>query len=81
MGEEYYRKSEITGKEYNIFECVRILNVQQSAFYMKNNIFPVDIKISRSKDDTKDVLVFYFIKDETKEAYDAWCRQKEDILR
>lgn len=81
MGEEYCRTSVVTGKTYNIFDCVRILNMQQSIFYMKNNVMPVDIRVSRSKDDTKDVLVFYYIKDETKEVYDVWCKQREDISR
>lgn len=80
MGEEYYRESNITGTKYNIFDCVKILNMQQTAFYIKNNVMPIDIQTSRSKDDSKDVLVFLFIRENTKEVYDAWCRQKENLF-
>ena len=46
MGDEYYRFSTVTGKKYNVFDSVKLLNLNQCIFYMENNVFPDDIKIS-----------------------------------
>lgn len=76
MNEEFYRRSTVTGKSYDVFETVKILNIYQSIFYMENNVYPVDIKISEDRKTGKKCLVFYFIRSETREAYDQWCKNK-----
>ena len=80
MPEEFFRFSTVTGKSYNFFQCVKILNNKQAAFYMANGVELRDIRISKDKND-KACLVFYFYKNETKQAYDAWCKQKETICQ
>ena len=44
--DHYLRKSTVTGKSYDLFKTVKIMNIQQACAYMDNNVFPVDIKIS-----------------------------------
>lgn len=74
---EYYRTSTVTSKSYDIFKTIKILNMEQCAFYMDRNVNPVDIKLSESNKKDKKMLVFYFIKDETIEVYREWCAYKE----
>lgn len=74
MTSEFYRFSTVTGKSYNVFNTVKILNPAQSAYYMYNEIYPVDIRISEDRRTNKKCLVFYFIRSETKNVYDQWCK-------
>ena len=71
MGDEFYRMSTVTGKKYNIFETVKILNINQCIYYMQNGFYPVDIKISQNEKENK-CLVFYYNKNETKKIYEDW---------
>lgn len=73
----YYRVSTVTSKSYNLFECIKILNMEQCAFYMDRDVNPVDIKLSESSKNGKKLLVFYFNKKETEEVYKEWCAYKE----
>ena len=73
MSESYITKSHITQKEYDIFKCVKIVNIQQACAYMENNILPVDIKVSTDVKTGKRCVVFYFDKEESKDVYDKWC--------
>lgn len=77
--DEYYRTSDVTGKTYNVFETIKILNPNQSAFYLSRHVPLQDLKVSTSKDTAKPVLVFYFLKEDTRSAYDEWCKQKNGI--
>lgn len=74
MDNEFYRYSTVTGKKYNVFETIKILNPSQAAFYMYSEVYPVDIMISEDRHTGKKCLVFYFIRSETKIPYDQWCR-------
>ena len=78
MANEFYRLSTVTGKRYNVFSTIKILNIYQAIFYMEQNIYPVDIKISEDRKLGRKCLVFYFIREETKEAFDIWCRNKQN---
>ena len=74
--EEFYRMSTVTGKSYNVFNTVKILNIQQVCAYMANDVFPVDIKISKDQNTGKKCLVFYFDRDESHDVYDKWCNHE-----
>lgn len=78
MKEEYYIRSEITGRSYNLFCCVKILNVQQAIFYIEHRVKLMDLVISKDRKSEKPVLVFIFNKEDTREAYDLWCNRKVD---
>ena len=73
--EDYKRRSRFTGKYYNLFESVRILNLKQATAYIDNGIMPLDIYTSRDENN-KPVLVFLFDREETKEVYDLWCKHE-----
>ena len=73
--DEFYRFSTVTGKSYDIFKTVKILNILQAASYMDNDVFPVDIRVSRD-DNMRRCLVFYFDREESKEVYDKWCKHE-----
>lgn len=74
MGEKFYRNSSVTGKNYDVLSCVKILNLTQAMAYMEHDVFPVDIKIGRDKDNNRRCLIFYFNREESKEVYDKWCK-------
>ena len=74
---EYYRVSTVTSKSYDIFKTIKILNMEQCAFYMDRGVNPVDIKLSESNKTRRKLIVFYFIKDETVDVYKEWCAYKE----
>lgn len=78
MADEFYRLSTVTGKRYNVFSTIKILNIYQAIFYIEQDIYPVDIKISIDNKLNRKRLVFYFIREETKEAFDIWCKNKQN---
>ena len=57
MGEEFLRRSKITGRKYDVFSCVRILNPLQAAAYIDNDAELLDVYISRDNND-KRIMVF-----------------------
>jgi hypothetical protein len=79
MPEEYLRYSRLTGKKYNVFDCIKIFNLDQSIAYMNNGVMPVDIKIAKGRTD-RPVLVFYFVKDETKDVYERWVNHELEVI-
>lgn len=79
MDDVFYVESIITGKRYNVFDCIKILNIQQVIYYLKNNVSLQDMKISEDRQTGKPCLVFYFIREDTREVYDEWCKRKEQV--
>ena len=76
MNNDYKMKhSYLTGKDYDVFRCIKILNIRQSASYMEAGIFPVDIAVGRDRNGER-CFVFYFDKEESKEVYDKWCKHE-----
>ena len=73
MDDQFYRTSTVTGRSYDVFKTVKILNIQQACSYMDNDVFPVDIKVSIDQRSGKKCLVFYFDREESKDVYDKWC--------
>ena len=57
-------------REYEIEDTVRIVNTKQAGLYIKHNIPLVDLFWSR------DTLVFVFNREDTKAAYELWCRHE-----
>jgi len=53
--------------------------------YFDNGVLPVDIKIGENKSTGKPIFIFYFIKEETKDVYEAWINHRlevgNDIMR
>lgn len=72
MNEKYIKYSAITGRTYNIFECIKILNIEQAIFYIMHGVKLMDLQISQNKTG-KNIFVFVFNKADTKYAYNMWC--------
>ena len=77
MADEYWKRSSVTGKKYNYFsnDIVRILNIDQAAAYLKHDVELIDIYTSYDKN-KKNILVFVFDKNSSKECYDLWCKHE-----
>lgn len=80
MEEKYQRYSHVTNRTYNLFDCVKILNMQQAIFYLDHHVRLMDLQISEDKNTKRPILVFLFNKDETREVYDLWCRKRGNEL-
>ena len=78
----YIKRSPITGRKYDYFskDILHIVNFEQSFFYIEEfNIIPLDIILSDDrKRPGKKIVLFLFDKNETKEAYAAWCKRNSD---
>ena len=79
--DEYYRLRRITGEKYNIFDkqFVNILNISQAAFYLSHDVELWDVYPSRDRFTNKPTAVFVFKREDTRSAYDLWCKQKEGV--
>ena len=77
MKNPYYETSKTTGKTYNLWGIIRILNPRQAAFYVSRGLEIQDIELSEDKS-KEPILVYYFNKDETKQPYDEWCKRKQE---
>ena len=73
MGTPYYKTSSITGRRYDIFSIVRILNIKQVCFYLEQGVPLEDMEVSKDRTNNNPVLVFYFDRETSKDAYDKWC--------
>lgn len=78
----YMKRSPITGRKYDYFgdDVIRLLNFRQSFFYIEEmGVVPLDIVLSDDrKRQGKKVVLFLFSKEETREAYDAWCKKEHE---
>lgn len=69
--------SRINGREYKVFDTCRILNLQQAIRYLANNVELIDLYTSKDRDNPEaQKLVFVFNRNESKWAYDAWCKRE-----
>lgn len=71
----YYKTSKITGKTYDLFSIVRIINLQQVKAYITNGGEVLDVVVGEN-DDNKIMVVFYFDREKTKDLYDKWCKHE-----
>lgn len=76
MIDKFYKTSKITGRTYDFFEIVRILNIQQAIWYIQNNVPLEDIEISEDRKTGDPVMVFYFSRLLSQKSYDSWCKRE-----
>ena len=55
-------KSNLKPRDYTAKEAVRIVNYKQCLYYIKNNVFPVDLYASIDVKTDKPILVAVFLK-------------------
>lgn len=58
-------------KNYYREEVCRIVNQKQMKLYVKNKVYPIDM-YSSLDNDGNDIIVYIFLKEETKDLYQAW---------
>lgn len=78
MSDSFIRRSQVTGKKYDYFskDLVRIVNIDQAAAYLKHEVELIDIYTSQDKQTKKNILVFVFDKESSKECFDLWCKHE-----
>ena len=64
-------ESNLNPRNYNEHEVCRIVNPKQNILYIKNRVYPIDMYPSIDKAGN-DVIVFIYLKSETKEVYQKW---------
>lgn len=79
MNEKVFETSKITGRTYELFSQIRILNIQQCIFYLENGVTLNDIEISEDRRTHQPIMVFLFNRADTYDAYDKWCKRKESV--
>jgi cytochrome b involved in lipid metabolism len=58
-------------RDYTYNEVFRIINPKQVRLYIKNKVYPIDMYASID-DRGNDVIVYVFLREETKDLYQAW---------
>lgn len=71
-------KSSFTGKSYDPAKCCRIVNMLQLAFYLDNDVELLDLYVSKDYKTNKPMLVGIVSKENSYEAYNLWCTNKEN---
>lgn len=76
----HYDISKTSGLKYNIWDVVHILNIEQAKFYMANGVPLIDLDFSKSRSHPdRTVVVFIFNREDTREAYDTWCKRASQM--
>lgn len=65
-------KTNLHPRDYCASEVVRIINPKQRDLYLMNGIMPIDIYTSIDKETDEKILVYNFLKEDTREAYEKW---------
>lgn len=65
-------KSNLGDFTYDNKDVVRIFNPKQRDLYLINGIMPKDIYTSIDKNTDEKILVYIFLKEDTREAYNKW---------
>lgn len=64
-------ESNLKPRSYTEKEVCRIVNEVQYKRYIKHRVFPIDMYPGISEDG-KDIIVYIFLREETKELYQKW---------
>jgi hypothetical protein len=58
-------------QNYSPKDVCRIVNQKQMKLYVKNKVYPIDM-YSSLDNDGNDIVVYIFLKEDTKDLYQAW---------
>ena len=64
-------ETHLYSRDYTQNEVYRIINPKQVRLYIKNNVYPIDM-YSSYDDKGNDVVVYVFLREETRDLYQAW---------
>lgn len=68
--------SEVTGITYDPKSVVRLLNMKQAAAFCKFGCKIIDVYPSLDYKTNEPLMVIIFLKEDTREAYDLWCKHE-----
>lgn len=68
--------SDITGKDYNVSDAIRLLNIKQSIAYLKHGCELLDLYVSKDFETNEPVLCFIFNRKQSKPLFDLWCKHE-----
>lgn len=71
MSEKDIIETHLRPRDYYRGEVCRIINQKQMRLYVKNNVYPIDMYLSID-DNNNDIMVYIFLKEETKDLFQAW---------
>ena len=74
MGEIVH--SNVTGKDYDIKDGIRLLNLKQCTMYLKHGCELLDLYVSRDHETNDPVLCFIFNREQSKLLFDLWCKHE-----
>lgn len=67
-----YEISNITGKEYCLKDCVRVVDPKQCRLYVKHEVYPIDMYTTTDVETNEDKLVMLFSRKESQPLYILW---------
>ena len=73
-----YAKSDTTGRIYCASDVIRLINLRQVVYYMKNGIEILDFYPSKDFKTGEDVMVFLVNKKDSQEIYQKWLDMRHD---
>lgn len=79
MANPYYITSGVTGRTYDVFSIIKIMNIKQAAFYSSKGLPIEDIEISTDRKTGDPIYCFYFNREKTKDVFEEWCKRKEVV--
>lgn len=68
-------ESNLHPRSYSEKEVCRIVNELQYKKYVKHRVFPIDMYPGITEDG-KDIIVYIFLREETKDLYQAWLNHE-----
>lgn len=80
--DEFIKRSPITGRKYNYFskDIIRIVNFHQAFYYIENGIIPLDIVLSKDRNNSdKNIILFLFSKEESQYIYNQWINHRKEL--
>jgi len=69
-------KSDTTGRTYDPSKCVRLVNIKQLMFYMKNGVEILDIYTSKDFKSGEDILVYVVDRVSSQDVYKKWMASR-----
>ena len=61
--------SSLTGGVYHLQDYVKIIDPKQQKLYIKHEVYPIDVYVTKDIKTQKEVLVMLFSKEESKPLY------------
>ena len=68
--------SNISGKQYQLKDVIRVIDPKQMKLYVKNEVYPIDMYTTTDMETGEDKLVMLFSKKESQPLYILWKKRE-----